>query len=45
MAEVENQVRFRDFNEWVHSWTRAMEHRDAFTAAFAIANGQQPPAE
>lgn len=34
-----------DFNEWVHSWTRAMEHRDAFTAAFAVANGQQPPAE
>lgn len=33
-----------DFNEWVQSWTRAMEHRDAFTEAFAIANGQKPPA-
>ena len=36
---------FRDagrFGDWVHAWTRAMEHRDAFTRAFAIANGQQP---
>lgn len=33
-----------DFNDWVQSWTRAMEHRDASTEAFAIANGQKPPA-
>jgi hypothetical protein len=33
-----------DFKEWVQSWTRAMEHRDAFTEAFAIANGEKPPA-
>lgn len=32
-----------DFNEWVQLWTRAMEHRDAFTEAFAIVNGQKPP--
>ncbi len=29
-------------DDWVQSWTRAMEHRDAFTRAFAIANGQRP---
>lgn len=36
---------FRDaerFDNWVQAWTRAMEHRDAFIAAFAIADGQQP---
>lgn len=31
------------FDGWVRAWTRAMEHRDAFTRAFALANGQQPP--
>ncbi len=33
-------------DDWVQSWTRAraMEHRDAFTQAFAIANGQRPAA-
>ena len=32
-----------DLNGWVRSWTRAMEHRNSFTEAFAIANGQRPP--
>jgi len=30
------------FDDWVQAWTRATEHRDAFTRAFAIANGQHP---
>lgn len=30
------------FDDWVAAWTRAMEHRDAFTRAFAIADGQRP---
>lgn len=30
------------FGDWVRAWTRAMERKDAFTRAFAIANGQQP---
>lgn len=30
------------FDEWVQAWTRATDRRDAFTRAFAIANGQQP---
>lgn len=30
------------FDDWVGAWTRAMEHRDAFTRAFAIADGQRP---
>jgi hypothetical protein len=30
------------FDEWVQAWVRAMERRDAFTEAFAIANGQRP---
>ena len=29
------------FADWVEAWTRAMEHRDAFIQAFAIAHGQQ----
>jgi len=28
------------FDGWVQAWTRATEHRDAFTRAFAIADGQ-----
>lgn len=32
-----------EFDGWVRAWTRAMEHRDAFTRAFALADGQQPP--
>ncbi len=30
------------FDDWVQAWTRATEHRDAFTRAFVIANGQRP---
>jgi len=30
------------FDDWVQAWRRAMENRDAFTRAFAIANGQRP---
>ncbi len=30
------------FDDWVQAWTRATEHMDAFTRAFAIANGQRP---
>lgn len=30
------------FDDLVQAWTRAMEHRDAFDRAFAIASGQQP---
>lgn len=30
------------FDDWVRAWTRAMEHRDAFSRAFAIADGQRP---
>ena len=29
------------FDDWVQAWCRAMEHRDAFIRAFAIANGQR----
>ena len=28
------------FDDWVQAWCRAMEYRDAFIRAFAIANGQ-----
>lgn len=37
---------FRDaerLDDWVHAWSRAMEQRNAFIRAFAIANGQRPP--
>ena len=30
-------------DDWVRAWSRAMEQRDAFIRAFAIANGQRPP--
>ncbi len=44
MLDALNEFRTADeFNGWVRSWTRAMEHRDAFTEAFAIANGQRLP--
>lgn len=30
------------FDDWVETWRRAMEQRDAFIRAFAIADGQSP---
>ena len=30
------------YDDWLQAWSRAMESRDAFARAFAIANGQQP---
>jgi len=38
LDEVRNAERFDD---WVQAWVRAMEHRDAFTEAFAIAQGAE----
>ena len=30
------------FDDWVRAWCRAMEQRDAFIRAFALADGQRP---
>jgi hypothetical protein len=45
MLDALDEFRTADhLEEWVQAWARAMGYRDAFVHAFALANGQHPPA-